>query len=68
MPATRKQSNKALAPSDGWVSVVKAANILGKAPATIYAMALRGEIRSQVVGGRVFLSFESIQAIKASAA
>lgn len=56
------------ATADLWVSVPKAARAIGKAHATVLALALRGELETQQVDGRVFVSRASIEAYLARTA
>lgn len=48
------------APEDGWLSVPQAARALGIAPATVLQRVLRGELQSQMVAGRTFISADSV--------
>jgi hypothetical protein len=62
MNTVRKQATPELGgeAADGWVSVPKAARLLGCANPTVRTRALRGELVTQVVDGRVFVSRASV--------
>lgn len=59
---TRKRIDPAAPSADPWISAPEAARIVGVAKATIFAMATRGELAYQVVGGRTFIDRASAEA------
>lgn len=61
MPATRKNTVEVDLPADGWMGIHPARRALGLAYTTVCALALKGELESKVVGGRIFISQESVQ-------
>lgn len=61
MPNTRKKKPPIDAPADGWMSIATAARALKVAYNTVCAMALRGELESQTVAGRVFVNANSVE-------
>lgn len=68
MSAVRKQSAPARpGVVDPWMSLREAAKELGCAPATVSSRALRGELETQTVAGRVFVSRKSVERAKAVA-
>lgn len=66
MTTASKATNRANAqPSeaDPWVSVPEAAAMLGVARPTVKTLALQGKLRTQVVGGLIFVHIESLEAL-----
>ncbi|MGN6111261.1 MAG: helix-turn-helix domain-containing protein [Kofleriaceae bacterium] len=68
MNPARKTEPTAAGTPDPWTSVPKAAKALGIAAATVYALALKGELETQQADGRVFVSRASIEAYLARTA
>lgn len=65
-----KTARKPYAPvpkrEEPWVSIPQAATLLGVAYNTVPKMALRGLVKTRTIGGRVFISRESISAYLAA--
>lgn len=55
-------------PVDDWVSLPKAASLLGVSPLTVLSMALDGQLTRQKVDGRWFFTRASIDAARAALA
>lgn len=49
------------ATTDRWISLRKAARALGISEPTVMTRALRGELETQIVDGRVFVARESVE-------
>lgn len=63
MKTARKKATNAPVqrPGDEWMSIPRAATALGISYGGVVAKALRGEIESQHVGGRTFVSRASVE-------
>ena len=59
MNAARKNV-EATAVLDPWMTVPQAARAIGIANATVSSLALRGELRTQIVAGRTVVDRESV--------
>jgi hypothetical protein len=68
MPTRRKlveDVQPITAPADGWVTVPATARSLRIAPQTVYVLAMKAELRTQMVNGRVFVHRDSIEEYRA---
>lgn len=60
MDAARKQEG------DRWMTVRQAAQALGIAPQTVYARALDGQLKTEVIAGRRLVERASVEQVLAS--
>lgn len=58
--STNAPRNAVVATQDGWLTIPEAARMLGIARHTLLSRALDGELTTQVVAGRRFVSRESV--------
>lgn len=60
METARKNAGVVMPVDDPWVSVPRAARLLGISNPTVRTLALHGRLRVQTVGGRTFVHRASI--------